>query len=1057
MLAVPPQAAEPGATVLAGALSAPDATMLAVPQAAPDATMLATRPAAPAATMLATPQNAPDATMLAGSLTAFEGGATFLAPAQASPGEAATTFAPRTPAGNPRPAPGAGSPGESGPLEIGEQFGRYTIVKMLGIGGMGAVYQAWDQELDVVVALKVIRPEVMRDPVAAAEIERRFKRELLLARQVTHKNVVRIHDLGEIRGIKYITMTFVDGKDLSTIVTRDGPLPIPQILHTMRGVVSGLVAAHAAGVVHRDLKPANIMIDADGDPLIMDFGIARSTGAPADISSSAVVSKAIGPKATGRYTDATMLGSIVGTVEYMAPEQARGEAVDHRADIYTTGLILYDLLAGRRRAQGTGSALDQLRARIETPLPPLKSVAPNVPDALAHIVMRAVEADPAKRFQTTPELAAALERLDDQGVPKPIKRAVSLPMMAGIVTVLVALAGGGWWWTRQDPPPAVHEPVSVVIADFENRTGDPTFDRTLEPMLRRALEGAGFITAYDRSGIRRTVGATLPEKLDESAARELAVKQGLGIVLSGAIEKQGSGFSVSMKATKTVTGEVIADERARAAASDRVIPAATTLVSSIRKALGDESSDTNPIFAKASLSASSLEVVKHYAAAMEHTSNNRFAEARESLLKAVELDPSFGVGYLVLASVSRNMGQVGDATKYINEAMSHLDGMTERERYTTRGMLYRLTGDYQQCVKEHSELITRYAADVIGHNQLALCASQLRDLTRARDEMREVVKILPMRAVFRDNLALYSNYASDFETGEKESRTVLETAPNDPFALLALAMSQIGQGKLTDAEATYARLAPIPGLGATFSSMGLGDLAIIEGRYADAMKLLEQGAAADLVAKNPDRAATKIAAVAYAQLLRGQKAAAVAAADRSLATSAVVKIRFLAARIYVEAGQPARARPLITALSAELQPEPQAYGKILEAMMAVTGKDARPAIKLLTDANALLDTWIGHFELGRAYVALGQFPQADSEFDRCLKRRGEALALFLDEEPTFGYLPSVYYYQGRAKEGMKLAGAAESFRAYLSLRAGAGEDALLADIRRRISAPPPGK
>ncbi len=149
----------------------------------------------------------------------------------------------------------------------------------------------------------------------------------------------------------------------------------------------------------------------------------------------------------------------------------------------------------------------------------------------------------------------------------------------------------------------------------------------------------------------------------------------------------------------------------------------------------------------------------------------------------MELDPSFGVGYLVWRACPATWGNSQDAEKYINQAMSHLDGMTERERYTTRGMLYRITGDYQQCVKEHSELITRYAADVIGHNQLALCASQLRDLTRARDEMREVVKILPKRAVFRDNLALYSNYAGDFETGEKEARTVLETVPApDAFA-----------------------------------------------------------------------------------------------------------------------------------------------------------------------------------------------------------------------------------------------------------------------------------
>jgi len=325
---------------------------------------------------------------------------------------------------------------------------------------------------------------------------------------------------------------------------------------------------------------------------------------------------------------------------------------------------------------------------------------------------------------------------------------------------------------------------------------------------------------------------------------------------------------------------------------------------------------------------------------------------------------------------------------------------------------------------------------------MALCASKLRDLARARDEMREVVKILPKRAVFRDNYALYSNYAGDFETGEKESRTVLETTPADAYGLLALAFAQMGQGQSEPAIETYRTLAPVPGLGATFAASGLGDVAVYDGRFSEAVRLLETGAAADLAAKNPDRAAAKLVAQAYANLSRGQKAAAIASAEKALGHSQAATLRFLAARIFVEAGQPAKATPLMSSLSAELQPEPQAYGKIIEALIVMTGKDPRPAVKLL-------DTWIGHFELGRAYLAAGQLPQADSEFDRCLKRRGEALSLFLDEEPTYGYFPAVYYYQGRVREGMKLAGAAESYRAYLAIRDKAGEDPLLPQVRQR--------
>ena len=179
------------------------------------------------------------------------------------------------------------------------------------------------------------------------------------------------------------------------------------------------------------------------------------------------------------------------------------------------------------------------------------------------------------------------------------------------------------------------------------------------------------------------------------------------------------------------------------------------------------------------------------------------------------------------------------------------------------------------------------------------------------------------------------------------------------------------------------------------------------------MRLFEQGAAADLVAKNTERAATKFADLAHTQLLRGQKAAAVAAADKALANSKSAKIRFLAARIFIDAGQPKKATPLMAGLAAEVQPEPQSYGKLLEAQMATASKDPRPAIKLATDAIALLNTWIAHYELGRAYLAAGMFAQADSEFDQCLnKRRGEGLSLFVDEEPTFGYLPDGLHLPG---------------------------------------------
>jgi eukaryotic-like serine/threonine-protein kinase len=934
------------------------------------------------------------------------------------------------------------------PLEPGQAFGpRYHIIRLLGAGGMGAVYQAWDTELGVAVAIKVIRPEAMSDATVAADVERRFKRELLLARQVTHKNVVRIHDIGQIDGIKYITMSYVDGVDLTAAVRAEGRLAIAKVLQIARSVASGLAAAHAVGVVHRDLKPANIMLQADGTALIMDFGIARSTGdlaAPAQHASGPPLSL---PRGVAR-ADATMAGVIVGTVEYMAPEQARGEAVDQRADVYAFGLILYDLLAGRSRVHPEGS-ITELQARMQQAPPAVKTIAPDVPEALSRLVMRCVDPNPAARFQSAADVLAELERLDDRGELIPVKRTVRMPFVLALVAGLLSLSVASWWFSRGPALPVVHDPVSVVIADIQNNTNEPAFDRTLEPTLRRALEDATFVSAYDRNRLRQTLQVQPPDKMDEEAGRVIAVKQGLGVVVSGSIDRRGNGFEVSIRAVQSVTGDVLSSVRRRASSKEQVLEVVTRLASDVRTALGDETSDSDKLFAMRSLSTTSLEVVSHYAAAMESQSRGRIEEARQSLVKATELDPKFGLGYQGLAVLSRNVGRLQDSDKYIKEALSYLEGMTERERYVTRGFYVRLTGDYLQCVKVFGDMTARFSGDAIAYNQLALCHSKLRNLPQAVEDLRQALRILPNSVLFRGNLAIDAAYGSDFQTAEQEANAM---RPPSDLATLAIGFSQLGQGRLQEATETYQKLASVSARGKSWSASGLADLALYEARFAEGARLYEQAAAAELDAtpRNPDKAARKLTSVAYAHLSAGRAAQAVAAAERALKHSEVAEVRFLAGRIFAEAGELGRARQLAASFASELAAEPRAYGKIIEGVTALKDGDSHLAVKVLLEANAVLDTWLGHFDLGRAYLQAGAFVQADSEFDNCIKRRGEAMALLMDEEPTFGYFPTVHYYQGLVREQLKNAGFADSYRAYLSIRDKSTEDPLLPEVRKRV-------
>ncbi|HEY7024496.1 MAG TPA: serine/threonine-protein kinase, partial [Candidatus Limnocylindrales bacterium] len=410
---------------------------------------------------------------------------------------AAVTIGDRVPSHEPdpevtRPQTSPSRPAETQPppgvtaLQPGQQFSaRYTVIKLLGAGGMGEVYHAWDETLGGPVALKIIRPGIALGPADLEALEERFKRELRLARQVTHPNVIRIHDLGDVGGLKYLTMEYVQGADLGFVLKRQGKMPVGRALSLARQIADGLGAVHKAGIVHRDLKPANVIVDAEDHARLTDFGIARAVDAK---------------------TLYTLPGSVVGTLEYMAPEQARGEAADQRSDIYAFGLILYDMLAGGRPRVKSDDALAALIDRLEHGPPSLTSIDPGIPAETARIVARCLDVDPAKRYQNIPELLADLDRLDSDGrsrvqyvdIPSSRRRLV---MVAAATAVALVLAGAAAWrllGTRTAPPPKPHDPITVLIADFENDAGDSVFDGSLEQPLGVALEGASFITAYPR-------------------------------------------------------------------------------------------------------------------------------------------------------------------------------------------------------------------------------------------------------------------------------------------------------------------------------------------------------------------------------------------------------------------------------------------------------------------------------------------------------------------------------------------------------------------------------
>jgi tetratricopeptide (TPR) repeat protein len=949
----------------------------------------------------------------------------------------------------PAPPPGAdlpstrisGTQASQSDVQIGDLLGgRYEVLQLLGEGGMGAVYKARDVELEREVALKVIKPEMAEHP----EILQRFKQELILARQITDRNVIRIFDIGEAGRTKFITMEYLEGEDLHRILKQRGKLDIAEAVDIMEQVASGLAAAHREGIIHRDLKPGNIIRDKSGRVVVMDFGLAR----------------------TFSGDGMTRTGAMLGTIEYMSPEQAQGGDLRASSDIFTVGLILYELLAGVTPFYAE-SVIASLLKRTQQRAVPLADIDKNIPGTLSNIVVKCLEKDPAKRYQNGEELDADLRAWQGRGTGKKVSassmrlrmnRVRELPWqriaIAGVLILAIA-AGISWYAIRrqQTAKSGAHAPVSVLVGDFANHTGDPVLDDTLEPMLGVALEGASFVNAYSR-GDARKLAEKLPNpssKLDEQSARLVAVNQGVNAVITGEINLRGNEYEVSAIALDAVSGKELAKAEIKADNKDAILRDLPGLAEPILKALGDTTPASVQFEAvSGGFTASSLEAVHQDALGIEEQFAGKFQDAFNSFQKAAELDPKFARAYSGMAAMAFNLGRTADAVKYMKLAMEHVDRMTERERYRNRGMYYFTTGDWQNCVQEYTQLVTHYPADRVGQNNLASCYLALRNAPKALEAAKHAVEIVPKGVGQRLNLAFISAFAGDFAESEKDARIAIEISPSAPLGFQVLAEAQLGQGELEKAAESYHQLERFGPLGVTTATAGLADLDAYEGKYAEAAHLLEQGATADAAGKMPDNAARKYVALGNIEEIEGHQAAALSDLGKALAASQSIQIKFLAAITYVDAGEFAKAQKLATSLSSELTTEPQAYGKIIAGLIALKRKDPREAVKQITAANSLLDTWIGRFELGRAYLDAGAFTEADSQFDECVKRRGETIELFMDNVPTYAYFPPVYYYQGRVREGMKSEGFADFYETYLSIRGQSSEDPLVPEVRHRI-------
>jgi len=935
---------------------------------------------------------------------------------------------------------------------------RYRIIRSLGAGGMGAVYQAWDEELQIAVALKVVRGDVIGSSAHAREMDQRFKRELLLARQVTHKNVVRIYDIGEVEHTKYITMSYVHGSDLHTLLTATKALTVDRALSLARQIAEGLAAAHEAGVIHRDLKPGNIMVSEKNEALIMDFGLARPAGREGAAGEQGSRASTNDSNSSARALAHTAYGAVMGTPRYMAPEQASGLEVDERADVYAFGLILREMLLGFEGAaagrQSPGAPEKERAPRS------VREVAPAIPEALNAVVARCLQPAPSDRYRSAIEVVAALAQLDEHGRRRPKSPFLGPKGLAAGLLLAVALVAGSWEISRRLSAPRVEPaPLPVLVADFENLSGDPMLRGAVEQAMAISLGQSRFIDTYSRTAAHAFVDRISPgSDLTVAMARLVSQREGIKVIVAGEVEKSGTGFRVSARAldasSKSGESPPIASLSQSAASRDQILAAVGRLAGGIRDALGDVGSSAGAGATAETFSAASLPAMSAYARAQELNYLGRQEEAVQAYREALKLDPALGRAHAGIGAAYFALGRQDEAEASYREALKYLDRMTERERYRTLGGYYLgVARNYEKAVENFETLVRLFPADNAGHANLALASLYVHDLDRAAAEGLKAIEIYPGNMLQRANYAMYCMYAGRFDTAIAEANKVLASVP-DEYALLTLALANVGLGRLDASREAYRLLQKTSDFGSSVAAIGQADLEMMQGRPRAATAILEAALEADRRAGRSGNLAQKLLALAEARLAAGDPAQAAQDSRKAAAALQNETVLYPAARVLLHAGKTKEVDEIARHLESQLQSQTRAYAGLLRGEMAQHLNQLPDAIDAYRRSLERSDSWVGRYLLAQAYFEAGHDAEALAELELCLKRRGETSDVFFADTPTVRYFPPVHYWLARAREEV---GAGEqarsSYETFLALRQRPdAPDPLAEDASRRLAA-----